>query len=172
MNLIFSKKTYESKRMQSEHSEINETKEKKYTKKDLYKKSLKLKTEEDEDEEYSSEEKKDILQNLISEINDKRTQYTNKPKKINDLILGTDGLPTKIKIYKCVIYKNTEPDLTEEMIKDIIHKRNKSQGINNSFIIKLPKGMYLDDEVKEEKIIKKKKYGKKRIRGSKSTAAL
>jgi len=57
------------------------------------------------------------------------------------------------------------------MVKDIIHKRNKSQGIN-SFIIKLPKGMYLDDEVKEEKIIKKKKYGKKRIRGSKSTAAL
>ena len=42
-------------------------------------------------------------------------------------------LPTKLKIFKCVIYKNLDPNVNEESIKNML-KRNGSQG----FVIKLP----------------------------------
>ena len=43
-------------------------------------------------------------------------------------------LATKLKIFKCVIYKNLDPNVNEESIKNMLH-RNGSQG----FVIKLPK---------------------------------
>ena len=49
-------------------------------------------------------------------------------------------LPTKVKVYKCVIYKNFDPNFNEEMIKTMLH-RNGSQILENGgFVVKLPKG--------------------------------
>ena len=81
---------------------------------------------------------------------------------IDSTIFNKKGLPTKTKIYKCVVWKNTEPDLTEEVIKSLFHKRNKSQGLNSSFIMKFPAGMNLEETLFSDNEEKKKvvKIGK------------
>ena len=46
-------------------------------------------------------------------------------------------LPTKLKIFKCVIYKNLDPNVNENTIKNVLH-RNGSQILENGgFVIKL-----------------------------------
>ena len=155
-----------------------EKKGKKYSKKDFYKKNLKIETKEKNyDYDLSNNEN---LENLISESNFKKIQYTQEEKNIDDLISIKKNLPLKIKIFKCVIYKNTDPSLNEEQVEDIIHKRNKSQGINKSLIIKLPEGFVINDkrendnieEIKKDKISKKKKFRMSFLKASKSTAAM
>ena len=99
-----------------------------------------------------------------------------KNQNINDILLINKNLPLKIKIYKCLIYKNTDPDLNEEMIEDILLKRNKSLGRNDSFILKLPKGFYTEENREnqndEEKINfkKGKQFYRNKMRASRSSA--
>ena len=59
---------------------------------------------------------------LENEISSEKQIYTSKRY-----------LATKLKIFKCVIYKNLDPNVNEESIKNML-KRNGSQG----FVIKLP----------------------------------
>ena len=155
-----------------------EKKGKKYSKKDFYKKNLKIETKEKNyDYDFTNNEN---MENLISESNFKKIQYTQEEKKIDDLITIQKDLPLKIKIFKCIIYKNTDPSLNEEQVEDIIHKRNKSQGINKSLIIKLPEGFDINDkrendnieEIKKEKILKKKKFRMSFLKASNSTTAM
>ena len=49
------------------------------------------------------------------------------------------GLSTKIKIYKCVIWKNNDPTLDENDIKKIIRRTGSLIFNKESLIIKLPK---------------------------------
>ena len=106
--------------------------------------------------------------------------YTENKNIINDILESRKDLPLKIKIFKCVVFKNTDPNLNEDMIKDIIHKRNKSHGLDGSVIIKLPKGFDIGENNEPEEIKnienikykKKKVYKIKKLKGSKSTAVL
>ena len=127
------------------------------TKKEMFKKSLKINTEEELDDEGSNETDKNNLNNLIFEENIKKMKFIQKTKNINNILQLNKDLPLKIKIFKCVVYKNTDPNLNEEMIKDILHKKNKSQGRNESFLLKLPQGFFTEEnnEIKNEE---KKKY--------------
>ena len=102
--------------------------------------------------------------------------YIQKNQNMDDILLLNKNLPLKIKIYKCIIYKNTDPNINEEMIEDIIHKRNKSLGRNDSFIFKLPKGFYTEEnnvnQNTEEKINfkKGKQFYRNKMRASRSGA--
>ena len=78
--------------------------------------------------------------------------YTENKNIINDILESRNDLPLKIKIFKCVVFKNTDPNLNEDMIKDIIHKRNKSHGLDGSVIIKLPKGFDISENNEPEEI--------------------
>ena len=147
------------------------------TKKETFKKSLKINTEEELEEEESNETDKNNLNNLISEENIKKMKFIQKTQNINDILQIDKNLPLKIKIFKCVVYKNTDPNLNEEIIKDILHKRNKSQGRNESFILKLPQGFFTEEnnEIKNEEnkkynIERKgKKFYKSKLRASLSS---
>jgi hypothetical protein len=48
------------------------------------------------------------------------------------------GLPTKIKIYKCVVWKNNDPTIDEETIKHILRRNNSLLLKHGGFIVKLP----------------------------------
>ena len=48
------------------------------------------------------------------------------------------GRPTKIKIYKCVVYKNLDPDFNEETIKNFMRRSGSQIFKNGGFIVKLP----------------------------------
>jgi len=47
------------------------------------------------------------------------------------------GMPTKIKIYKCVIWRNLDPSVNTDTIKNILH-RSGSQSLKKGFVVKLP----------------------------------
>ena len=104
-------------------------------------------------------------------------KFIQKTQNINDTLQLNKNLPLKIKIFKCVVYKNTDPNLNEEIIKDILHKRNKSQGRNESLILKLPQGFFTEEnnEIKNEEnkkynIERKgKKFYKNKLRASLSS---
>ena len=127
-----------------------------YNKKNLFKKKLKIKTELDEENEFDEIK--------TEETNIKNVLFTQNEKNIDQLLLLKEGLPLKIKIFKCVIYKNTDPNLNEEMVKDLIHKRNKSQGLNGSFILKLPKGIDIDEKKEERNDNEKRNSMKKKMK--------
>ena len=137
------------------------------------KKSLKINTEENIDIEESNEINTNV-NNL--EENTKKMRNIQKNQNINDILLINKNLPLKIKIYKCLIYKNTDPDINEETIEDILLKRNKSLGRNDSFILKLPKGFYTEENREnqndEEKINfkKGKQFYRNKMRASRSSA--
>ena len=160
------------------------------------KKDLNLKTDEEEIDEslkedlkYSELNKKGKMryENESEETDENKTKKYKKQKvnisidgdeygerlfsesNIDNGILHKKGLPTKIKIYKCVVWKNNDPDLTEEVIKSLFHKRNKSQGLNSSFIMKLPDGMNLEETIFSDNEEKKKiaKIGKNKINKNK-----
>jgi hypothetical protein len=46
-------------------------------------------------------------------------------------------LPTKLKIFKCVIYKNLGPNVNETTIKNILHRNGSQIMENGGFVIKL-----------------------------------
>jgi len=61
------------------------------------------------------------------------------------------GKSTKIKIYKCVIWKNTNPNIDENTIKNII-RRSGSQILNNGgFVINLSRHNSLSNNIFEYK---------------------
>ena len=48
------------------------------------------------------------------------------------------GRPTKIKIYKCVVWKNTDPSVNEDTIKSILRKSGSQIFEKGGFVVKLP----------------------------------
>ena len=148
------------------------------TKKGLFKKNLQIETEEDNIELTETNDKN--IKNLLSEseLNNKKKPLLQSESNISDIFSSERILPLKIKIFKCIIYRNTEPTLNEEKIREIFHKKNKSLGIEKSLIIKLPEDFNeaIDKKekgkIKEEKIIKRRRYMSKFMRGSKSTSNL
>ena len=50
--------------------------------------------------------------------------YTENKNIINDILESRKDLPLKIKIFKCVVFKNTDPNLNEDMIKEYIKDIN------------------------------------------------
>ena len=46
-------------------------------------------------------------------------------------------LPTKLKIFKCVIYKNLDPNVDETTIKTMLHRNGSQIMENGGFVIKL-----------------------------------
>jgi hypothetical protein len=49
------------------------------------------------------------------------------------------GMPTKIKIFKCVVWKNNDPTISEDTIKHILHRSGSQILERGGFVIKLPK---------------------------------
>ena len=109
----------------------------------------------DEDESYKENniyEKKIIKKQVESycEESDKGSDYYIKKKKNNTVknqsAIGSEKsiyiskryLPTKLKIYKCVIYKNLDPDVNEDTIKSMLHRNGSQIMENGGFVVKLP----------------------------------
>ena len=65
-----------------------------------------------------------------------------------------NGLSSKIKIFKCVIWKNSDPNINEDILKTILHYRNRSHGENKSFIMKLPDGLDFESKVSDDNFAK------------------
>ena len=49
------------------------------------------------------------------------------------------GMPTKIKVYKCVIWRNIAPGVNEDTIKNILHRSGSQILKKGGFIVKLSK---------------------------------
>ena len=181
--------------MKTEKEDEIELNGKRFGKNRFSKKGLNLKTEEEEIDEslkeslkYSELNKKGKMryENESEETDENKTKKYKKQKinisidgdeygkrlfsesNIDSNILHKKGLPTKIKIYKCVVWKNTDPDLTEEVIKSLFHNRNKSQGLNSS-VIKKNDGMNLEETIFSDNEEKKKiaKFRKNKINKTK-----
>ena len=74
-------------------------------------------------------------------INNKNLTMKNQASLANEIkpiYTSKRYLATRIKIYKCVIYKNMDPNVNENTIKNMLH-RNGSQILENGgFVMKLP----------------------------------
>ena len=117
------------------------------------------------------------LNNILSESNIKKKNYFQTEKILDDKTQQRRDLPLQIKVFKCIIYRNTDPSLDEEIVLDIIHKRNKSQGLDKNIIIKIPeennfisKKENADIEEIKDKKEKKKKFRMSFLKVSKSSA--
>ena len=95
-------------------------------------------------------------ENLLSYDNIKKTYSINQNVGF-DFNNGTitvgniRGKSTKIKIYKCVIWKNTNPNIDENTIKNMI-RRSGSQILNNGgFVINLSRNNSLSTKIFEHK---------------------
>ena len=118
----------------------------------------KLKIEKNEDEEdltdnYSTNiyEKKIVQKEIDNNSFDEKyidTDYVVKKKNktvrhqtaINaekPLYTSKRYLPTKLKIFKCVIYKNLDPNVDETTIKTMLHRNGSQIMENGGFVIKL-----------------------------------
>ena len=84
--------------------------------------------------------------NVSNNVNNNKVYANNKKNNKNNLFLSNNCLPTKIKIFKCVIWKNNNPDLNEDILQTIFHYRNRSFG-NNTFIMKLPEGTSTEENI-------------------------
>ena len=49
------------------------------------------------------------------------------------------GMPTKIKIFKCVVWKSSDPTVNEDTIKHILHRSGSQILERGGFVVKLPK---------------------------------
>ncbi len=47
--------------------------------------------------------------------------------------------PTKIKVFKCVVWKNTDPTIDEDTLKTILHRSGSQIFERGGFVLKLPK---------------------------------
>ena len=96
-------------------------------KKKIIKKRLdKSYNEEDKESDYATKKKNLTVKHQTSITSDKPV-YTSKRY-----------LATKLKIYKCVIYKNMDPNMDEGDIKKMLHRNGSQIMENGGFIIKLP----------------------------------
>ena len=115
------------------------------------KKKLDNKEEDDTYKENNIYEKKIIKKQIESyyEESDKSSDYYIKKKNSSvkhQSSIGSDKpiyiskryLPTKLKIYKCVIYKNMDPDVNEDTIKTMLHKKGSQIMEKGGFVMKLP----------------------------------
>ena len=87
----------------------------------------------------NSFDEKDIQSDYY--INNKNLTMKNQASLANEIkpiYTSKRYLATRIKIYKCVIYKNMDPNVNENTIKNMLH-RNGSQILENGgFVMKLP----------------------------------
>ena len=95
-------------------------------------------------------QKKKLSKTRFDDINllerNKNEQEENKNNTIsqNDNLISIlsqnfrEGLPTKIKIYKCVVWKNSDPTVNEESIKNFIHRSGSQLLKKGGFVMKLP----------------------------------
>ena len=124
----------------------------------MKKKKLNIKTENKNEEEesetydsqYKSKRNKKKYIKYLDEDNEEGEEdyYLSKMKKLKIRNKSTlqgnlsesfiKGLPTKIKIYKCVVWKNTDPTIDEDTIKHILHRNNSFLLKHGGFIVKLP----------------------------------
>ena len=143
-------KTYKSKNVVTNINEINTSEISEQPIRRIY---IKKKGETKENEDFSKYntniniyEKKIIKKKLENNYDDKDKETDFYIKKKNKTLKHQNSissekqiytskryLATKLKIFKCVIYKNLDPNVNEESIKNMLH-RNGSQG----FVIKLP----------------------------------
>ena len=150
INSKFTKKKLSEKEEKTE----NEKEEIGYKKKKFNKKKMNILTDEDMVQNMENVYKKTLLNTIdkkakkykkkflnLSDEEEDEYANLNEDKNLNNLSFSTSKLATKIKIFKCVIWKNTDPDINEDILKTILHYRNRSQGLNKSFIIKLPKDL-------------------------------
>ena len=95
--------------------------------------------------------KKQINNNSFDEKDKEIDYYTTKKNKKNlsvrhqtsitsdkPLYTSKRYLATKMKIFKCVIYKNLDPNADENTIKNMLHRNGSQIMENGGFIIKLP----------------------------------
>ena len=75
-----------------------------------------------------------------NEFKDKNNAFSQKDNLISKLseAFQRDGLPTKIKIYKCVVWKNSDPKVNEDTIKNFIHRSGSELLNKGGFVMKLP----------------------------------
>ena len=95
----------------------------------LYKNLNLTKYGNDEDEEYDYD-----FRNKSIAFKDQESLLT----KLSETFKKSSGNPTKIKIYKCVIWKNPDPTLDEDTIKKMLHKSGSQIFNKGGFIVKLP----------------------------------
>ena len=58
--------------------------------------------------------------------------------KLSESLRKDIGTPTRIKIYKCVVWKNPDPTLDEDTIKKMLHRSGSQLFNRGGFIVKLP----------------------------------
>ena len=92
-----------------------------------------------------------IYKNINFSEDDENGNIINKGRNLNNLSYSRNGLMTNIKIYKCVIWKNSDPNINEDILRTIMHYRNRSQG-NKSFIMKLPDDIDFEKNLSNNKI--------------------
>ena len=126
------------------------------------KQNLNLQSDEEIEENINQKFKKSMINNNIKKINkinkninfsedDENENIINKGRNLNNLSYSRNGLMTNIKIYKCVIWKNSDPNINEDILRTIMHYRNRSQG-NKSFIMKLPDDIDFEKNLSNNKI--------------------
>ena len=111
----------------------------------------------EEKSEYSSKDgyiyqKKKLSSSRFDDIkNEQEEEKYNEFKIKNNIFIQNDnlisklsrnfkeGLPTKIKVYKCVFWKNSDYNVNEESIKNFLHKSCSNFFNKGGFVMKLPK---------------------------------
>jgi hypothetical protein len=69
--------------------------------------------------------------------NYKTNTYKNEDS-INQSKTFKKGRPTKVKVFKCVVWKNTDPTIDEETIKNFLHRSGSQIFQRGGFLLKLP----------------------------------
>ena len=105
----------------------------------------------DEENKYIKKFKNIVVNNYENVENEKDEEDSsifrkkNLTVKHNDTLISNlsetfqrGGRPTKIKIYKCVVYKNLDPSVNEETIKSFMRRSGSQIFTNGGFIVKLP----------------------------------
>ena len=118
---------------------------------DFYNKNEEEEESETYDSKYKSKRNKKKYINYFDEDNEEGEEYDYYKSKMRNLKIRNKstlqshlsesfikGVPTKIKIYKCVVWKNTDPTIDEETIKHILHRNNSQLLKHGGFIVKLP----------------------------------
>ena len=108
-----------------------ELNEKKYNKK-----NLNLQTEE-ELEKYINENidnsKYNNIQTFKINEEEERNIYNIITENNNNLPFSKKTLPAQLKLYKCVVWKKTEPNLYDDIYQTVMHYRTRSKESNKAY---------------------------------------
>ena len=85
-----------------------------------------------------TKDEKDMFRRKLYEDYDYSRKQEGIISKLAETFQREGGVPTKIQIYKCVVWKNTDPSLDEETIKKMIHRSGSQIFNRGGFIVKLP----------------------------------